>query len=68
MTQSKNGRRVCKEVKLLAVRYYLVVDQNYVHVAKHFDCSPRSLKRWIKEYRDEVVKSYRLSSSYARGS
>lgn len=58
---SPNGRRICKEVKLLAVRYYLITPvKNIVHIARYFDCSPRTLRRWIEDHEDEVIHKWKL--------
>lgn len=54
------AKRVCEEVKLLAVRYYLKYKPNFVHAAKHFNTSPRTLERWVRKYRDQVISMYKL--------
>ena len=53
------------DLKLKAVEYYYKVN-NYSHVCKIFDCSERSLKRWIKRYEEleEIKRLNRKPKSY----
>lgn len=54
------AHHVCQEVKNLAVRYYLLYNSNYVQVAKYFDCSPRTLERWVRKYSELVRQKYKV--------
>jgi transposase-like protein len=40
----------CNDLKLVAVRHYLQI-HNQVETCKVFECSPRSLMRWVKRYK-----------------
>lgn len=51
-----------EEVKLLAVRYYLLFNQNYVQAANIFNCSARSLERWVKKYADRAREKYKFGT------
>ena len=53
------------DLKLKAVEYYYKVN-NYSHVCKIFDCSERSLKRWIERYEQNksVDRKIRKQGSY----
>lgn len=53
-------KHVCDQVKFLAVRYYLLYNPNYVQAAKHFNCSPRTLERWVIKYSDKVRQIYKI--------
>jgi transposase len=52
--------------KLTAVQYYLVEDTTQEEVCKIFKCSPRSLMRWVNQYKKEgnVNKHYRKPIAY----
>lgn len=41
------------DYKLTAVQYYLVEDKTQQDVCKIFKCSPRSLMRWVNQYKKE---------------
>jgi len=41
------------DYKLTAVQYYLVEDKTQEEVCKIFKCTPRSLMRWVKRYKNE---------------
>ena len=49
------------DYKFTAVQYYLVEDTTQEQVCKIFKCSPRSLMRWVNQYKKEgnVNKHYR---------
>ena len=42
-----------EDLKLTAVRYYLDNDTTYAETCRFFNCSERSLKRWIDRFQDE---------------
>ena len=42
-----------EDLKLTAVRYYLDNDTTYAETCRIFNCSERSLKRWIDRFQDE---------------
>jgi transposase-like protein len=42
-----------EEYKINAVRYYLGNNTTYMETCEIFECSERSLKRWIERYQDE---------------
>jgi len=48
-----------EDLKLTAVRYYLDNDTAYAETCRIFNCSERSLKRWIDRFQDEdEIKRY----------
>jgi transposase len=54
------------DYKLTAVQYYLVEDTTQEEVCKIFKCSPRSLMRWVNQYKKEgnINKHYRKPIAY----
>lgn len=42
-----------EDYKLSAVQYYLVEDVSQVGTCKIFNCSPRSLMRWVEQYESQ---------------
>ena len=45
------------DYKLSAVKYYLSHSKNQVQTCKIFDCSTRSLMRWVNKYnKNKTVK------------
>jgi transposase len=54
------------DYKLTAVQYYLVEDNRQEEVCKVFKCTPRSLMRWVNQYKKEgnVNKHYRNPVAY----
>ena len=54
------------DYKLTAVQYYLVEDNTQEEVCKVFKCTPRSLMRWVNQYKKEgnVNKHYRNPVAY----
>ena len=54
------------DYKLTAVQYYLVEDKTQEEVCKIFKCSPRSLMRWVNQYKKEgnINKHYRKPIAY----
>ena len=54
-----------KDLKLKAIKYYDKV-KNYAEVCKIFECSERSLKRWIEKYgkSKSVERKSRKQGSY----
>ncbi|NDD84765.1 helix-turn-helix domain-containing protein [bacterium] len=42
-----------EDLKITAVRYYLNNNVSYAETCRIFDCSERSLKRWIERYEEE---------------
>ena len=54
------------DYKLTTVQYYLVEDKTQEEVCKIFKCSPRSLMRWVNQYKKEgnVNKHYRKPIAY----
>jgi transposase-like protein len=55
-----------EDYKYTAVQYYLVEDKTQVEVCKIFHCSPRSLMRWVKQYKKtgNVNINYRKPIAY----
>jgi len=55
-----------EDYKHTAVQYYLVEDKTQVEVCKIFHCSPRSLMRWVKQYKKtgNVNINYRKPIAY----
>jgi transposase-like protein len=55
-----------EDLKITAVRYYLNNNVNYAETCRIFDCTERSLKRWIDRYEDEdeIKRHNRPSVSY----
>ena len=45
-----------EDYKSTAVNHYLVEDKTQEEVCQIFQCSPRSLMRWVKQYKKEVEK------------
>ena len=43
------SKQFSSDLKMKAVKYYHKVD-NYSKVCKIFECSERSLKRWVEKY------------------
>ena len=62
------------DYKLTAVQHYLVEDNTQEQVCKIFQCSPRSLMRWVKQYqKDGTVDNhykepvaYKVKKEYVR--
>ena len=54
------------DYKLTTVQYYLVEDKTQEEVCKIFKCSPRSLMRWVNQYKKEgnINKHYRKPIAY----
>jgi len=54
------------DYKLTVVQYYLVEDKTQEEVCKVFKCTPRSLMRWVNQYKKEgnVNKHYRNPVAY----
>jgi transposase-like protein len=54
------------DYKLTAVQYYLVEDKTQEEVCKIFKCTPRSLMRWVSQYKNEgnVNIHYRKPVAY----
>ncbi len=54
------------DYKETAVKYYLVEDKTQKEVCKIFNCSPRSLMRWVERYKKDgnVNINYRKPISY----
>ena len=42
-----------EDYKSTAVNHYLVEDKTQEEVCQIFQCSPRSLMRWVKQYKKE---------------
>ena len=55
-----------EDLKLTAVRYYLDNDTTYAETCRIFNCSERSLKRWIDRFQneDEIKRHNREPLSY----
>jgi len=55
-----------EDFKMSAVEYYLTEDVSQEQVCKIFKCSPRSLMRWVNQYKKEgnVNKHYRKPIAY----
>jgi len=53
-------------LRVTAVQYYLVEDKTQEEVCKVFKCTPRSLMRWVNQYKKEgnVNKHYRNPVAY----
>ena len=41
-----------EDYKLTAVEYYLIEDKSQEEVCKIFNCTPRSLMRWVDKYQE----------------
>lgn len=54
------------DYKITVVNYYISNNTSYANVCKIFNCSERSLKRWIERYRqiNNVSRNNRRSVSY----
>jgi transposase-like protein len=54
------------DYKLTTVQHYLVEDNTQEQVCKIFQCSPRSLMRWVKQYQKDgtVDNHYREPVAY----
>ena len=44
-------RHKSNDYKLTAINYYLVEDKTQEEICKIFNCSRRSLMRWIQQYK-----------------
>ena len=55
-----------EDYKITAVKYYLENNTNYTKTCNIFECSERSLKRWIERYNNEnsIKRHSRKSTSY----
>ena len=58
-------RQASSDLKLKAVKYYYKIN-NYSKVCKIFECSERSLKRWIERYErlNNIDRQSRKLGSY----
>ena len=58
-----------EDLKLTSVRYYLDNDTTYAETCRIFNCSERSLKRWIDrfQYEDEIKRHNRCRCSSCEG-
>ena len=60
------------DYKLSAVKYYLSHSKNQVETCKIFECSTRSLMRWVDKYKStnnitrkkRDYKAYKISNSH----
>ena len=53
-----------EDLKLTTVRYYLDNDTTYAETCRIFNCSERSLKRWINRFQDEdELKNWFLNNT-----
>jgi len=55
-----------EDYKMTAVKYYLKTNKTQEEVCKIFDCSPRSLMRWVERYKKEggINRHNKKSMSY----
>jgi transposase len=55
-----------EDYKERAVQYYLVEDKSQDEVCKIFECSRRSLMRWVKQYKNKgnVERQHRTPTAY----
>ena len=55
-----------EDYKITAVKYYLVEDKTQEQVCNIFECSPRSLMRWVERYKKcgNVYNKYREPVAY----
>jgi len=44
-----------EDYKITAVRYYLNNETSYAETCRIFNCSERSLKRWIDRYNTDKI-------------
>jgi len=66
-----SSKQFLSDLKLKAVKYYKKIN-NYVQVCEIFECSPRSLKRWVDKYdkdknvdrKDRQTGSYKLNKNH----
>ena len=58
-------KQASSDLKIKAIKYYYKIN-NYSNVCKVFECSKRSLKRWIERYEKNksVERKSRKLSSY----
>ena len=58
-------KQYSSDLKVKAVKYYLK-HKNYSQTCEIFECSPRSLKRWIEKYKRKgsVERKKRIEKSY----
>jgi transposase-like protein len=52
------------DYKLTAVQYYLVEDKTQEEVCKIFKCTPRSLMRWVNQYKNIFKGAYERPEKY----
>ena len=53
-----------EDLKILSVKYYIKI-KNYKNVCNIFECSERSLKRWINRYIEiKNIKNIKRYGSY----
>ena len=59
------GKHYSSDLKLKAVKYYNKI-KNYVHTCEIFECSERSLKRWVERYNNtgDIIRKDREEGSY----
>ena len=68
-----SSKQFSSDIKLKAVKYYKKIN-NYVQVCEIFECSPRSLKRWVDKYdkdknvdrKDRQPGSYKLNKNHVQ--
>ena len=48
-----SSKHKSEDYKLSVVKYYLRANKTQEEVCKIFECSPRSLMRWVKRYNKE---------------
>jgi len=58
------SKHYSSDLKLKAVKYYNKI-KNYVHTCEIFECSERSLKRWVERYNEtcDIIKKDRTECS-----
>jgi transposase-like protein len=59
------NKQASSDLKLKAIKYYYKIN-NYTKVCEVFECSERSLKRWIDKYEqyNTVARKTRTLGSY----
>lgn len=55
-----------EDYKITAVKYHLDNESSFVNTCKIFNCSERSLKRWIEKYKTQhnITRNNRSHVSY----
>ena len=56
-----SSKHKSEDYKLSVVKYYLRANKTQEEVCKIFECSPRSLMRWVERYdKEKSIKRHKL--------